>query len=365
MINILTNIIAMFNQEPDIKKMGFLSSFFTTPPNGFTDSEYMEYDIVRSGNEAAPVVRNLSTEAVSVIEDVFTNKNIPFPVYALDSPVHIAKLMTRQPGESAYQDAKVNWLGRLANILVRAFALMTRMVRNAIEVQAAQVLQYGTLTLTDENGIPTYELNFKPKASHFPEANVSWDEEKDVDIFTDITGLSDVILADGYVDVANLIFGKKAWEAAYKNNEFREAVKKDNLGMGDLNPHLINKGGKFMGYIHIGAYRYNLYLYNAIYTPWGKDAPVPYVEPNKVIFLPDIENLDFRRIFGGIPDVQIDKVFDPIFGGKIPIDNEYDFKGRVYFDNKKNTYVGEIRSRPASIPVSIDRYGCLTAIVED
>jgi len=365
MINILTMIIAMFNQEPDIKKMGFLSSFFVTPPDGFTDSEYMEYDIVRSGNEAAPVVRNLSTQAVTIIEDVFTNKNIPFPVYALDSPVHIAKLMTRQPGESAYKDAKVNWLGRLAKILVRAFALMTRMVRNSIELQSAQVLQHGTLTLTDENGIPTYELDFKPKASHFPEANVSWDHDEDVDIFSDITALSDTILADGYVDVTTLIFGRDAWKAAYKNKEFREAVKKDNLGMGDLNPRLVNKGAKFMGYMHIGAYRYDLYLYNAIYTPWGTNTPVPYVEPNKVIFLPDIESLDFRRIFGGIPDVKVDAVFDPIFGGKIPIGGEYDFKGRVYFDNPKNTYVGEIRSRPASIPVSIDRYGCLTAIITD
>jgi hypothetical protein len=361
MTNILHTIIAQFNHEPDIKKMGFLSSFFKTPPNGFTDADYIEYDIVRSGNEVAPVVRNLSTGAVTIVEDEFTNKNVPFPVYALDSPVHIAKLMTRQPGDSAEAEKKVNWLGLLSKILVRAFVIMTRMVRNSIELQAAQVLQKGTLTLTDENGIPTYELDFKPKASHFPEAAVSWDDET-ADILADITALSDTIQADGYCDVTTLIFGKKAWEAAYKNKEFREAVKKDNLGMGDLNPHLVGKGGKFMGFIHIGAYRYDLYLYNAIYTPWGTKTPVHFVEPDKVIFLPDVDELDFRRLFGGIPDVQVDAVFDPIFGGKIPISNEYDFKGRVYFDSPKNTYVGEIRSRPASIPVSIDRYGCLTAI---
>jgi hypothetical protein len=354
-------IIALFNQEPDIKKMGFLSSFFKTPPDGFTDSEFMEYDITRSGMEVAPVVRNLSTGAVTIVEDTFTNKNVPFPVIALDSPVNIAKLMNRQPGESAYQDEKVNWLGRLSKILVRQFARMTRMVRYNIELQAAQVLQKGTLTLTDENGIATYELDFKPKASHFPEAAVSWDDE-DADILADITALSDTIQADGFCDITTLIFGKKAWEAAYKNKEFREAVKKDNLGMGDLNPHLVSKGGKFMGYIHIGAYRYDLYLYNAIYTPWGTATPVHYVDPNKVIFLPDVDELDFRRIFGGIPNIKIDAVFDPIFGGKIPIASEFDFRARVYFDEPKETYVGEIKSRPATIPVSIDRYGCLTAI---
>jgi hypothetical protein len=352
----------MFNQQPDINKMGFLSSFFKTPPDGFTDSDRIEYDIVRSGSEIAPVVRNLSTGAVTLVEDTFTNKWVPFPVYALDSPVNIAQLMARQPGENGYQEQKVNWLGRLSAILVREFTKMTRMIRGAIEEQAAQVLQKGTLTLTDENGIATYELDFKPKATHFPEVTTSWDDE-DADILADIESLSDVIQADGYCDVTTLIFGKNAWRAAYRNTDFKESVKKDYLGMGDLNPVLKNKGAKYMGYIHIGAYRYELYLYNAIYTPWGQTQPKNFVDPNKVIFLPDPEELDFRRLFGGIPDVKVDAVFDPIFGGKIPIGNEYDFRGRVYFDNPKNTFIGEIKSRPATIPVSIDRYGCLTAIV--
>jgi hypothetical protein len=361
MINILTKIITMFNQEPDIAKMSFLSSFFKTPPDGFTDAEYMEYDIVRNGNEAAPVVRNLFTGAVTIAEDAFTNKQIPFPVYSLDSPANIAQLMARMPGENAYLEAKVNWQGRLAHILVRAFAKMTRMIRISIELQAAQVLQNGTLTLTDENGVPTYELDFKPKETHFPEAAVSWDNEN-ADIMADIEALSDIIQADGYVDITTLIFGKKAWAAAYRNTEFREAVKKDNLGMGDLNPNLRSTGAKYMGYINIGAYRYDLLLYNSIYTPWGSTAPVNFVDPKKVIFLPEAEELDFRRIFGGIPTIRVDPVFDPLFGGKIPIGNEYDFRPRVYFDEKKETYIGEVKSRPATIPVSIDRYGCLTAI---
>jgi hypothetical protein len=361
MINLLTKIIALFNQEPDIKKMGFLSTFFKVPPDGFTDSEFMEYDITRSGAEIAPAVRDLSTGAVTIVEDVFTNKQMPFPVYSLDSPVNIARLMKRQPGENAYQEEKVNWLGRLSYILMRAFGKMTRMIRGSIEQQAAQVLQTGTLTLTDENGKPAYELNFKPKTSHFPTAAVSWDEEGATPL-EDVETLSDVIHEDGFADVEILIFGSDAWRAAYRNAEFREAVKKDNLGMGDLNPQLKGKGAKYMGYIHIGAYRYDLYLYNAIYTPWGEVQPQHYLDPGKVVFLPAIEELDFRRLFGGIPNVKVDAVFDPIFGGKIPIENDYDFRGRVYFDEPRDTYVGEIKSRPASIPVSIDRYGCLTAV---
>jgi hypothetical protein len=362
MINILAKIIEMFNQEPDVKKMGFLSSFFKTPPDGFTDAEYVEYDIVRSGMEVAPTVRNLNTGAVTIVEDEFTNKQVPFPVYALDSPADISQLMKRQPGENAYLEAKVNWMGRLSKVLVRAFAKMSRMIRFAIEEQAAQVLQTGTLTLTDENGNKTFELDFKPKATHFPSVAVSWDDDQ-ADPLKDIEQLAEVIQADGYADVTTLVFGKDAWNAFYKNTDVREAVKKDNLGMGDLNPAYRNKGVKYMGYIHIGAYRFDLLIYNAIYTPWGETTPKHFVDPDKVIFLPDENELDFRRLFGGIPEVKFDPVFDPILGGKIPVDNEYDFKGRVYFDEPRNTYIGEVKSRPATIPVSIDRFGCLTAII--
>ena len=360
MVQFLTTIIAMFNQEPDMKKMGFLSSFFKTPPNGFTDSEFMEYDIVRSGMEVAPVVRTLSTGAVTIDDNAYTTKQIPFPVYALDAPANIAQLMKKQPGENAY-DVKANWLGRLTTILVRQFATMARMIRFSIELQAAEVLQKGTLTLTDENGVATYEMDFKPKATHFPNAAIPWNDPK-ADVLNDIEVLSDVIMTDGYCDVTTLVFGRDAWKAAYANTEFREAIKVDNVGMGNLNPHLVGKGAKEMGYIHIGSYRYDLYLYNAIYTPWNGTTPKQYVEPGNVIFLPDVEQLDFRRIFGGIPSIPVDPVFDPIFGGKIPIDNEYDFRPRVYFDNRKESYIGEIKSRPASIPVSIDRYGCLKAL---
>jgi hypothetical protein len=208
--------------------------------------------------------------------------------------------------------------------------------------------------------MPTYELDFKPKITHFPVAEtLPWNEPNAVPL-EDIENLADVIQADGFVDITTLIFGKNAWRDAYKNTEFREAVKKDNLGMGSLDPQLKGKGAKFMGYIHIGAYRFDLYLYNSIYTPWGETTPVNFVDPDKVIFLPDLADLDFRRMFGGIPTIKVDAVFDPIFGGKIPIENEYDFRARVYFDEPKDTYVGEVKSRPASIPVSIDRYGCLT-----
>jgi hypothetical protein len=303
MIDIFTKIVEMFKQEPDIKKMGFLSTFFRTTPDSFTDSEFVEYDIVRTGAAVAPAVRSLSTGAVTIVEDAFTNKRIPFPVYALDAPAQVASLMQRMPGESAYQTAKVNWLGRLAQKLVSLFGKMSRMIRFSIEEQASQVLQTGTITLTDENGIATYELDFKPKATHFPVTSTSWSDDT-ADPLSDIRNLADVIHADGFCDITQLVFGKNAWDAFYKNTWVQENVKQDNLGMGALNPVLKDKGAKFMGYIEDGAYRYELWIYNAIFTPWGTTEIRNFVDPDKVIFLPEINMLDFRRFFGGIPTIK-------------------------------------------------------------
>jgi hypothetical protein len=361
MIDFFVKIVQMFNQEPDMNKMGFLTTFFKTTPDSFTDSEFVEYDITRSGAEIAPTVRNLNTGAVTIVEDVFTNKQLPFPVYSLDSPAQIQGLMKRQPGENAYQMDKVNWLGRLASKLMRSFTKMARMIRGSIEFQAAQVLQTGTITLTDENGIATFELDFKPKATHFPTVTTSWGTTG-ADPLTDIKSLMKVIRQDGYVDIKTLVFGEDAWEKFYRNTWVQENLKQDNLGMGALDPRLVDKGAGYMGYIFVGAYRLDLYTYDGFYQAWGSSTKTNYLDPDKVLFLPAITALDFRRYFGGIPTVRLDPVFDPLFGNKIQIEGEFDFRCRVYFDEKRETYIGETKSRPFMVPVSIDRFGCLTVI---
>ena len=358
MPNFIVKIVELFNQKPDISKMGFLSSFFKVTADSFTDAEKFEYDFTRTGEDVAPVVRNLNTGAVLLAEDEFQNKSVPFPVYALAKPANIAQLMKRMPGENAYAE-KVNWFGKLAKILIDGFAKMTTMIRYSVELQAAQVLQTGKITLTDENGKATYELDLKPKASHFPTAAVAWGTSG-ATVQKDITALADVIRDDGFCDVSNLIFGKNAWEKFIADSSVQTALKQDGLRLGMLNPALKDKGGKYMGYIDIGANRYDLWVYNASYNEFGKTARIKYVDDNKVIFLPDVEDLDFRKMFGGIPTVKVDETFGQLFDGKIQIGNEFDFRPRVWWDDKNEAYIGEIKSRPLCWPFSIDRFGCLT-----
>jgi hypothetical protein len=365
MINILTKVIALFNSQPNITKMGFLSSFFHVTPDSFTDSEQADLDEIFEGEEIAPAVTDLSTGAVTLVEEKFVNKQIPFPVYAMKSPAQIAALMNRQPGESAYVGARINWLARLAVLLVRKFSRMTNMIRRSMEQQAAQVLQTGDIILTDENGTAAFKLGLKTPVSHFPIVTVPWSDPA-ADPMGDIDVLSDIIRDDGLVDVENLIFGGKAWINFIKNPWVRENLKKEGLATGELSPQLRDKGGKYMGYIDYGSNRYYFWTYNARYNPFKSQTKIKYVDPYNVIFLPNPSDLDFRRLFGGIPTVRPDTTFDELFGtDKVQIGGEYDIRPRVFWSEDQEAYIAEIKSRPLMLPISVSRYGCLkTVIVE-
>jgi hypothetical protein len=362
MVDWLVTVSNLFNQQPDMNRTGYLTAFFTVRPEYFTDSRTFVLDIVRSGEEIAPTVRSLNAGAIAIAEDQFTNKEFPFPVYALESSVNIDQLMTRQPGENPYLTGgrtRVEWMGRVARILIPSFAKMTNMIRRAMEYQAAQVLQTGRIMLTDENGKSTYELDLKPKMSHFPTVITPWSSVASATPLQDIDTLADVITADGQCDVENLIFGATAWKNFIQNDSVRALLNKDTLNLGALDPHLIGKGGKYLGYIDWGAHRYLLWLYDANYNPFGSTETEKYLCSTKVLFLPNSNALDFRRMFGGIPSVNPNPILDEMFGGKIEVEGEYDFRTRVRYDEQKDTFIGEVKSSPVLLPISIDRYGCL------
>jgi hypothetical protein len=268
--------------------------------------------------------------------------------------------MVREPNESAYITEKADWLGRLAKRLVSGFTKMTDMIKRSIELQAAQVFQTGTINLTNEQGKVVYKLDLKVKPSHFPTVTTSWGTAGD-DPIADIVAVADTVRADGLVDVKNLVMDDKSLENFLKNERVQRDLKMDGLRLGALNPGIVNKGAKYYGYIHVGSNLFDIWVYSASYNPFGSKQSKKYLEDNKVLFLPDFNDLDFRRIFGGIPMVRPDTTFDQIFGAsKVTIDGAYDFKARVYWDQKADAYTGEIKSRPLCLPVSIDRFACLT-----
>lgn len=353
-------VLKLFQSTPKMDKMGFLSSFFKTTEEDYTDAEYVDIDIVRSGESVAPVLRDIGTGAVVVADDVFTGKQIKPPVYSLTRPVNIFDLMKRQPGENEYAEIGT-WFGRLVNILKRAFALMSGMLVRSVELQASQVLQTGVLTLTDDKGNAAYTLDFKPKVTHIKTILNLWDGGS-ADPLADLEEMADAIRDDGLVDASIAIFGAKAWNAFIQDTKVQAALKKDGLALGNLSPRIVNKGGKYMGYVELGAYRIELFVYNGRYTDFSSNTVKKYVDDNNVIMMADVEDLDFRTVYGGVPSIGMDEPFASVIPDEVTYANGVRIHNRVYKDQKGNTYSAETTVRPVSIPVSIDRFACFTVL---
>ena len=363
MPDMLQHVAEMFQQQPDARNMGFLTSLFKVGPDSFTDVDKISMDMVYGGNDMAPVIRDLGTGAVVVTIDRFENMEVPFPVYSLETPVNIRELMNRMPGENAFLTTRgVNWMGRMAKLIKDGTTRHIRMIKNAMEGQAAQVLTTGKCTLTDEDGNEINVLDYQIPAAHFPEVAVPWTESgaKPID---DLNTLDNTIRPAAQCDMANYIMGKDAWSNFLKNEQVHKNLDTNILNTMQIAPEMRDKGAAYLGQLNLDGKIRMFWGYDATYNPWGKPGTTEYfLDPGKVIALAAYEKLDFRRYFGGIPNIKLDPVFDPLFGNKLTVEGQYDFKIRVWFDEAAETYKGRTRSRPLCVPASKLRFGCMTAI---
>lgn len=357
-MDFLRSILKYFTDNAAINKRGFFSTFFKTTEEDYTETETVEIDIERAGNKVAPVVKNAKTGAVMISAEEFSTKEYKPPVVPLAYPVDLYELMKRQPGEKDTA-AVGSWLGRLFNKLKKEFVRMHKMIKETVELQASQILQTGKLVLKDEENTETYELAYPVKPSHFPTVVNSWGESG-ADPLADIEALCNAIIDDGKVDPANVIFGQNAWNNALKNDKFKEAVKRDGLGLGALNPALKNRGGRYMGYIDVGTYRLDMWVYNDSYETLADATKHRFMDKDKVIVTAAVEDLDFRCVFGGVPSLGMKEPFTSIMPSVIKYDGWLKINNRVYEDEKSDTYIAEAKSRPLCIPVSIDMFGCIT-----
>lgn len=353
-------MLRAFQQMPNIDKNMWVSTFFTTTPEDISNAEFVTLDIVRSDEDMAPVLTDISTGAHIISEDIYTNKTIKPPAMALKEPFNVFDLTKRMPGETEYDAANRDYQAALRTRILRSWAKMSNMIKRTIEVQASQILQTGTLTLPDKDGNARYLLDYKPKATHFPTTSVAWSNVGSAAPLDDLEALADVIRDDGLVDARNIVMGSIAFKNFLKNSRVEKYFSKDGFFLGQLNPRLLNNGAKVQGAIHVGNYEFVIWTYNGRYIDLTDSTKKTFVNSDKVIMLPEIEDLDFRKAFGAIPIVvDADERFRDVLPARVTVAGAFDFKPRVFTDENAETVFSEIKSRPILIPTSIDRYGCL------
>jgi len=355
-------MLEVFRNRPDVGRMGFLSSFFTVKPSYFTNGELIDIDVINRSVKIAPVVKPVGSGAVKITPDLFTGKQVRPPLYSLSRPVSLYDLMLRKPGETVFDTKYASWVAEMQNELLPSFELEQDMIRLSIEMQAAKMLQTGKVDLTDEKGNVAYTLDYGMAPSHKITVSTAWDQAG-ATVIEDLKSAMDVIRKDGHCDVSTAIFGAKAWEAFIADPDVLKRFQKDVLNIAALNPELVDKGGEYMGYIMIGAYKVNLFTYSATYEAFENTTQYPFVDDDKVILLPNKERLDLRLMYARHPVISGGTIFDDIVPEELIVENRIRYTQRVIADVPKNTFEAETSSRPLCLPVSIDRIAVLSGTV--
>lgn len=364
MPDFLKKVLRMFTDGRRTVERGFFSYFFRTTDEDYTNAEYVEIDVERTTETVAPTLRDARTGSVIIHSDSWKEKKFRPPAIGLKEPIELMSLLERQPGESDDADRVGTWFGRLAAKIVRVLGKFHRMIGLQVDLQAAQIMQTGKVTLTDDKDNTSFELDFGASPTHFPTVAVSWGTAGATPI-DDIAALADVVADDGMTNPAILILGDNAWKNLLADATFQKFVQRDGLGLGSLQPGMRERGGVYHGMAAFGDHTLEIWTFGGVYKTLGSTTPKKFLDPNAAIVTARPEDLDFRTVYGGIPSLGMKEPFTAIVPPVVTFGDVGEGTGfirvhnRVFEDESQDTYTAEAKCRPLSIPVSIDRYGCL------
>jgi hypothetical protein len=353
--NITKRMLEAYRQEAT--PTPFLSGMFQSPARNFHSSEEVEIDIVRSEEDVAIAVQDLSTGYRLNAENVFTNKSFKPPVFKEAAAINAHTLIKRQPGVDPFQTPDFQ-----ANAIQKAFGVFRKLeqkIRRATEQQAAQVLQTGVVTLIDDAGASVYAIDYKPKATHFPTAGTAWSSGSSTKL-ADLQALIEVIRGDGLVDCDQLVFGEDSLRAFLDDDKVLKYFNQFNANFGRIIPaERMGNGGTFHGMITIGSYNLEIWSYNARYKHQQTGVSTKLIGGDKVIVRSSGARMD--ATFGAIPRITSpdSRVLQFLPERFVMQQEGMDLTPNAWITADGETlYVGA-GSRPLMVPTAIDTYGCL------
>lgn len=339
----------------------FLSGLFSSSPENFHTSEEVEIDIIRSDEDISIVVTDLSTGYRMNSDDLSTNKSFKPPIHKEQIALNAHDLLKRVPGENPFEAPDFR-----ASLIMRMFRGMVkieRKIRRSMELQASQVLQTGTITLTNDQGVALYTLDFQPKATHFPTAGTAWGTGGD-DPLGDLESLAEVIRNDGLEDPDELLMGVDAYNAFIKNSDVKAQL--DNRRMETARIVSMEKrgnGGTYRGVVEVGNYKFDIWTYGGRYKDPQTGNKIQFIDPSKVIVRASGARLEVS--FGAIPNIgsmlgaQATNLL-PELPSRISNDaGGMDLFVNVWLSANGEQIFGGVGARPLMIPVAIDTYGCI------
>lgn len=343
---------------------GFFTGMFAVRPGNIHDTEEVEIDIQRTGEKVAIVVQDVATGYRMNSIDAYTNKSFKPPVFKEAFPINAFSLLKRQAGENPFANA--GFRGKLTNLFFHGMETVDAMIRRAIEAQAAQVMQTGKITLRDETGAALYELDYKPKATHFPTASVAWSAANSTKL-ADIEALCNVIRNDGKVRPDQIIFGSKAWGAFIADESVQNLLNIRRLELGTISqvPNRGQDAAQYRGTISVGAYELDVWTYGGVYEDPQTGQTKEFMDPGKVLVRASTGRLD--ATFGAIPNIgeilgtgPRQQLLRELPARMTDVATGVDLHTNVWTDERGENLYGGVGARPLMIPTAIDTFACLT-----
>lgn len=327
-------LIATYRER--VRPSAFLRSFFR---NEEKLTKYLSIEVLRGTEKIAVDVlrgsegnRNRFTRSVQkIIEPPYYREY--FDITELD-------LYDRLFGATSI-DGVV--FAELVKETVAKMELLVDKIERAYELQCAQVLQTGIVTVADGTNI-----DFKRKAGSLINNSANpWTGTADANnpytqIKTAITWLRTNGKAQG--GTFNMIMGGAASTALFNNAAVLAKGPLSNINFDQLRaPQRESVGGTTLGVLTAGDYKVNLWSYPEYYDDAAGNS-TPYIDPKKVIILP--ENPNFILGFAAVPQL-IDEQ------NPMPKKGAYVFGD--YRDQRKSTHVYDVKSAGVAIPVAVDQ----------
>jgi hypothetical protein len=330
----------------------FLSGFFQSPEENFHTSESVEIDIQRDGENVAIAIKDLSTGHRYNDNSQYSNKEFKPPIFKEIVSLNAFQLLSRDPGDNPF--AQPGFQGKAILRIARASVKVQNKIRRSIEWMASQVMQTGTLTLTDSAGVAVYQLDFQPKNNHYVTTPV-W-------AAAGIDGLAQTIRKNGRRSPDTLILGTTAQELLLASQDIKDRLKADGFyGAGQLVPQRPGSdGANFLGNLTINNYRYELWGYDGRYVDPQTGESLPYVDAENIIMCAKSARLDLT--YGAIPQIAApDSRALPFLPPRVTdSDGRVDMTLNAWLEPDGQTLSASVASRPLTIPTEIDSFGCLT-----
>lgn len=325
-------LVARFSDR--LKPKSFLRSFFTE-----VESDTKEISI--------QVERNFEKIAVDVLRGTEGNRNVfdrsteklfvppYYREYFEGTDLKLYDALYAEPQISA-----VNFGKFLDDVAEKLDILMDKIDRS-YELQAAQVLQTGIVTL--EQGV---NIDFKRKALSMVDLTAGgyWtggSVDPNTSLLTGARFLREKGKSGG--NEINAIFGGNALSVYLANAAVQKRGAMFQYGLDKIVQAQREALGQTLhGQISVGEFRINIWTYSEIYTD-AQGVDRTYIDEDTVILLPQMPK--FVLSYAAVPQLLSTGVKPK--KGKFLVDN--------YIDQRKTSHVFDVKSAGVAIPVAVDQ----------